>query len=148
MAKKTPPPKNSEPKPIKYSDKSAGQPEMQRIFNDIKAMLEPYEQGAIKKFGGEGGQFSLISFKEVEINSRKKSELWFAGLLIQKGYVGFYFMPVYVEPEKKPLFGAELLKTLKGKSCFHIKSADPVIYSQIEQALQLGYQDWQKKGWV
>ena len=148
MAKQQESQKGSEQKPIKYSDKSAGQPEMIRIFNDLHAMLSPYEKGSIKKFGGEGGQVSLISFKEVQIEGRKKSELWFAGLLIQKGYVGFYYMPVYVEPEQKKIFGPELLKTLKGKSCFHIKTADPVIYSQIEEALKLGYEEWQKKGWV
>jgi hypothetical protein len=140
--------KSTEPKPVKYADKSAGQPEMVKIFDDIHAMLAPYEMGSIKKIGGKGGQVSLISTKEVEIAGRKKSELWFAGLLIQKGYVGFYFMPVYAEPEKKPLFGTELLKTLKGKSCFHIKSADPIIYAQIEEALKLGYGEWRKNGWV
>jgi hypothetical protein len=148
MAKSSTTKKSTEPKPIKYTDKSADQPEMIKIFNDLHAMLTPYEKGSLKKFGGEAGQVSLISTKEVEIAGRKKSDLWFAGLLIQKGYVGFYFMPVYVEPEKKRLFGAELLKTLKGKSCFHIKSADPLIYSQIEQALKLGYEEWRKNGWV
>ena len=148
MAKSSPTKKSTAPKPIKYADKSAGQDEMIKIFNDLHQMLTPYESGSVKKMGGEGGQVSLISHKEVEIAGRKKSELWFAGLLIQKGYVGFYFMPVYVEPEKKRLLGAELLKTLKGKSCFHIKSADPVIYSQIEQALRLGYEEWRKNGWV
>ena len=147
MAKTSAPRKSGEIKPIKYSDKSAGQPEMVKIFNDLEAMLAPYEKGSIKKIGG-AGQLSLVSFREVEIAGRKKSELWFAGLLIQKGYVGFYYMPVYVQPEKKSMLGAELLKTLKGKSCFHIKSADPVIYAQIEQALKLGYEDWEKNGWV
>src|SRR5215203_5197480 len=133
--------KSTEPRPVKYADKSAGQPEMIKIFNDLHAMLAPYEIGSIKKIGGEGGQVSLISTKEVEIAGRRKSELWFAGLLIQKGYVGFYFMPVYVEHAKKRLLGEELVKTLKGKSCFHIKSANPVIYGQIKEALKLGYEE-------
>jgi hypothetical protein len=146
MGKQTP--KSKEPAPIKYSDKSAGQPEMVRIFNDLSILLAPYEKGSIKKIGGQAGQFSLISGKEVEIAGRKQSELWFASLLIQKGYVGFYFLPVYVRPGFKDLVGKELLKTLKGKSCFHIKSADPVVYQQIEQALALAYEEWEKAGWV
>ncbi|HSB92050.1 MAG TPA: hypothetical protein VLC28_02990, partial [Flavitalea sp.] len=118
------------------------------IFNDIQFMLAPYEKGSVTKVGGQGGQVSLISFKDVEIAGRKRSELCFSSLLIQKGYVGFYFMPVYVEPEMKAVLGAELLKTLKGKSCFHIMSRSPVIYAQIGEALKFGYQEWVKKGWI
>jgi hypothetical protein len=54
-------------------------------------------------------------------------------------------MPIYSDPHIGDVFGAELLKTLKGKSCFHIKKADPLIYSQIEQALAHGYQLYQER---
>jgi hypothetical protein len=40
----------------------------------------------------------LVGEKPVEVLGRKKDELWFASALIQKGYVGFYYMPVYGDP--------------------------------------------------
>lgn len=124
---------------IKYEDKSAGQPELVPIFNSIKKLLLPYEKGSISIRGGDGGQIILVSNKPVEINGKKRDELWFAALLVQKGYIGFYFMPVYSKPEINEVFKPELLKCLKGKSCFHIKKADAVIYAQIEEALAKGY---------
>lgn len=133
---------------IKYSDKSAGQPELVPIFNTIKQLLLPYEKGSIKVRGGEGGQMMLVSNKPIEVNGKKRDELWFAGLLVQKGYVGFYFMPVFTKPEVKEIFKPELLKCLKGKSCFHIKKADPLIYAQIEEALEKGYLAHRKRGWL
>lgn len=133
---------------IKYTDKSAGQPELAPIFENIKKLLLPYAKGTITITGGDGGQMSLVSKKAVEIEGRKKPELWFAGLLVQKGYVGFYFMPVYTSSEMKSLFEPELLKCLKGKSCFHIKKDDPVIYSQIADALKKGYEVYKQNGWV
>ena len=42
-----------------------------------------------------GGQAILINHQPVEIDGRKKPEMWFAGVLVQKGYVGLCFMHVW-----------------------------------------------------
>ncbi|TGL60715.1 DUF1801 domain-containing protein [Leptospira sarikeiensis] len=142
--------KTSKPakKGIKYQDKSPGQPELVPIFNSLKKLMKPYKKGSIKERGGTGGQYGLVSEMEIEIKGKKKPEVYFAGLLVQKGYVGFYFMPVYAKPEMKRIFQPELLKCLKGKSCFYIKKKDPIIFSQIKDALKLGYEEFKKKGWA
>lgn len=146
-AKKSP--RRTEAKPIKYTDKSAGQPELINIFNELVKLMEPFEKGSIKKSGGKEGQFGLTSKKAVEMASGKKmDEVWFAGLLIQKGYVGFYFMPVYDSPELKSELHPELLKCLKGKSCFHIKKMNEEVAEQVKEALQKGYDLYKKKGWI
>lgn len=111
------------PTGYKYADKSAGQPELPPIFEALKELLTPYVKGSIVMRGGSGGQVALVSEKEIWVEGKKKPELHFAAVLIQKGYVGFYFMPVYSDPERKELFAPELLKLLKGKACFHIKKA-------------------------
>jgi len=159
MPTKTNSKKASQPKPdndsdkrksktgIKYTDKSPGQPQLILIFEAIKKLLLPYEKGTMK-LSSAGGQVVLISKKPVEIFGRKKDELWFASALVQKGYVGFYYMPVYGDPKVKELIKPELLKCLKGKSCFHIKKYDEQILSQIEHALNIGHGLWQKRGWI
>jgi hypothetical protein len=132
---------------VKYNDKSAGQPELTPIFEAIKKLLLPYEKGTMKLICS-GGQAVLISKKPVEILGRKRDELWFASALVQKGYVGFYYMPVYGDPTMKQLIEPELLKCLKGKACFHIKKHDKEIFSQIKDALKAGYGLWHKRGWL
>ena len=132
---------------IKYSDKSPGQPELTPIFEAIKKLLLPYKEGTMK-LTSSPGQVVLISKKPVEILGRKKNELWFASALVQKGYVGFYYMPVYGDSRVKQLIKPELLKCLKGKSCFHIKRYDAEILSQIQDALGVGYTLWRKMGWL
>ncbi len=145
--KKTP--RKTEAKPIKYADKSAGQPELIPIFNELMKLMLPFEKGSIEKKGGKDGQFSLISKKTVEIAPGKKmDEVWFSGLLVQKGYVGFYFMPVYASPELKTELHPELLKCLKGKSCFHIKKMNDEVAEQVKEALKKGYDLYKKKGWI
>jgi len=132
---------------IKYTDKSPGQQNLTPIFEAIKKLLLPYEKETMK-LSSSGGQVALISKKPVEILGRKKDELCFASALVQKGYVGFYYMPVYGDPKVKELISPELLKCLKGKSCFHIKSYDKKIFSQIKDALTVGYSLWHKRGWL
>jgi hypothetical protein len=132
---------------IKYTDKSPGQPELTPIFEAIKKLLLPYEKGTMKLISSPG-QVVLISKKPVEILGRKRDDLWFASALVQKGYVGFYYMPVYGDPKVKELVKPGLLKCLKGKACFHIKKYDKEIISQIKDALNVGYNLWHKRGWL
>jgi hypothetical protein len=132
---------------IKYTDKSPGQPELTPIFEAMKKLLLPYEKGTMKLISSPG-QVVLISKKPVEILGRKRDDLWFASALVQKGYVGFYYMPVYGDPKVKELVKPGLLKCLKGKACFHIKKYDKEIISQIKDALNVGYNLWHKRGWL
>ena len=133
---------------IKYSDKSAGQPHLVPIFEEIKKLLRAYAKGNLVVRGGDGGQVAVVNETELIIHGKKRKEFWFAAALIQKGYVGFYFMPVYVCEPRKDSIANELMKTLKGKSCFHITKNDPLIMAQIKDALKLGYEDYKQRGWV
>ena len=133
---------------IKYSDKSAGQPQLVPIFEEIKKLLMAYAKGNLVVRGGEGGQVAVVNETELMIHGKKRKEFWFAAALVQKGYVGFYFMPVYVCEPRKNAIPNELMKTLKGKSCFHITKNDPLIMAQIKDALKLGYEDYKQRGWV
>ncbi|MHB8088757.1 MAG: DUF1801 domain-containing protein, partial [Anaerolineaceae bacterium] len=89
------------------------------IFNQLKALFQEFSPPLLHKVDDES-HFDLWSFKDLVIEGRKRKEVYFAGLIIQKSYVGFYYMPVYAEPEIKQFFKPELLSRLKGKSCFHI----------------------------
>lgn len=134
---------------IKYADKSAGQPELMVIFEAIKKMAVPYHgKGDMVMHAGTGGQFNLVNHKPVVIAGREKKELWFISSLIQKGYVGFYYMPIYGSNEMRKQFSPEFMKCLKGKCCFHIKKNDPLIMKDIEKAFKVGYKAYKDRGWI
>lgn len=140
--------KPSSAKPIKYVDKSPGQPQLSIVFDNIKALMKLYEKGTIKERGEKPGAYGLVSEKQVEAAGRKLDEMYFAGIIVQKGYVGFYYMPVYLIEEVKEQLKPELLKCLKGKSCFYIRKNDPIIIDQIKEALEIGYDSYKKRGWA
>lgn len=121
--------------------------DLQGIFETLKKELAVYQPPFQPKNDTER-YFDLWSFKDLVIEGRKRKEVYFAGVVGYKDYVGFYFMPVYASPEMKALFKPELLKLLKGKSCFHVKKLNEELILQIRQVLAEGFAQYQKSGWV
>lgn len=117
------------------------------IFSNLKALLKLYQPPLVAKVEDEK-RYDLVSIKDVVIEGRKRTEVYFASIIIQKDYVGFYFMPVYNSPEMKNLFQPELLALLKGKSCFHIRRLDNHLHDQIKIALEEGFTLYKTRGWV
>lgn len=118
------------------------------IFQTIRASLQPYAVMGFDNRVNSETTYDLWSNKNVVIEGKKRDEVFFASVVIQKGHVGFYFMPVYAEPDLKTVFDENLLKLLKGKSCFHLKALDEVLLSQIEDALAEGFKIYKEKAWV
>ena len=121
--------------------------DLNQIFETVKSLLNDYQPPYTPHMQDET-HFDLWSHKDLVIDGRKRKEIFFVGLIIQKGYVGFYYMPVYAEPEMKSIFAPELLKLLKGKSCFHIKKLDDALIQQIRHALADGHALYLERGWV
>lgn len=118
-----------------------------KIFKKLKPLLEKLKPPLFSKHD-DVRYFDLWSQKDIVIDGRKKNEVSFAAIIIQKNYVGFYFMPIYIEAEMKNIFAPELLKLLKGKSCFYIKKLDEALLSQIDDALKAGFELYRKRGWL
>jgi hypothetical protein len=124
-----------------------GPAEQKAIFQALRGLLERYQPPLVPKMD-DARRFDLWSKKDLVIDGRKRTEVYFAGVIIQKSYVGFYYMPVYTSPEMKKLFAPELLALLKGKSCFHIKSLDRRLLAQVKAVLAAGFRLYKKRGWV
>jgi hypothetical protein len=117
------------------------------VFHRLKLILKEYEGPFTPRFDLDS-KYDLWSFKDVVIEGRRRKEVYFAGLIIQRRYVGFYYMPVYASTELKDVFEPELLRLLKGKSCFHIKELDENLEDQIRNALKAGLELYKKRGWI
>jgi len=71
-----------------------------------------------------------------------------AAAILQKGYVGFYLMCIYMNEGARNQLSPALLKLLKGKTCFHVNRLDEGLEKDIEAALVLGTKSYQERGWV
>ena len=117
------------------------------IFKRLKKILKKYEDPLIAKFDLYS-KYDLWSIKNVVIAGKKKKEVFFTSIIIQSKYVGFYYMPIYTDIQLKKTFNPELLKLLKGKSCFHVKVLDESLEQQIDEALKIGHELYRKRGWI
>lgn len=118
------------------------------IFQTIRAVLQPYATLGFNNRVNSETTYDLWSDRSVVIEGKKRNEVQFAAVMIHKAHVGFYYMPVYAEPEMKQIFDPAMLKLLKGKSCFHIIKLDDILLGHIEDALAEGYRLYKEKGWV
>lgn len=119
-------------------------------FDRLRPLLERYSPPLAAREGAvrDKRDYQLYSEKEVEIDGRRRDEIFFAGLIQQKGYVGLYYMPVYAEPELADVFEPELLKLRKGKSCFHVKRLDAETLRRVDDALEKGFALYRERGWI
>ncbi|MDR3681303.1 MAG: hypothetical protein P4L41_15160 [Flavipsychrobacter sp.] len=123
--------------------------ELLRIFLTLKNELKLYEKGAVKARFDMEGKYELVSEKEgIMALGKPRKEMDFSALIVQSGYVGFYFMPIYCSAAIRLQLSPNLLKLLKGKSCFHIKAVDDALLTDIRHALKVGFEGYKKLSWV
>ena len=119
------------------------------IFNALKKEVQPYEKGVIKARINIEGKYELWTEKPgMFAAGRMRPEIGFVTIILQSSYVGFYYMPIYTCLDVRNKLPLELLKLLKGKACFHIKTADKELLKNINQAMKVGYEAYKKNGWA
>ncbi|MCH7718923.1 MAG: DUF1801 domain-containing protein [Chloroflexi bacterium] len=122
-------------------------PDLTGVEQEIRALLEQYAPPLEVRTDAIGG-YHLWSVKDIIVEGRKKKDVYFAGVIPRKGYIGFYYMPVYTNPERKAMLKPELLALLKGMSCFHVRHLEPPLKKQIKDALASGFKLYKQRGWV
>jgi hypothetical protein len=118
----------------------------QELEKLLKQYMPPFKPGGFTVRGKPS--FHLAAPELVAIPGAyggKPTELNMASLILQKGYVGFYLSGI---PEMRKKLSPELLKLLKGKACFHLKTLDDGLRKGIKEALELGTNRFKDRGWV
>ncbi|MDQ8004111.1 MAG: hypothetical protein REI64_04870 [Pedobacter sp.] len=118
------------------------------IFQTVRAAMQPYETLGFNSRINSDTEYDLWSDKNVTLMGKQRNEIYFAGLKIMKSSVTLHFMLIYIQPEVKELLHPDLLKLLKGKSCFHIKKLDETLMDHIAIALEVGYKAYKQNEWV
>jgi len=126
---------------------------LETIFDSLHQLLSRYAPPLKTKSGTVRGKkdFQLTIPKAVVVPGAyedKPVEVGLAAIILQKGYVGFYFMPIYIEPALKKKLAPSLTKLLQGKTCFHIKKLDEDLLGHVKAALEEGMKHYKQRGWL
>lgn len=129
-------------------------PSLEAVFDDIVAIMKrhapPFRTDVQCMVRGKKA-FQLTVPKPVAIPGSyggKPVDLQLAAAILQKDYVGFYLMCIYMSDGAKKKISPALLKLLRGKTCFHIKALDDGLRKDIDAALQAGIKGYRERGWA
>lgn len=109
----------------------------------LRAILTPYASQMIVTADGPNG-FSLDT-RHILPN---KQPLFFGSVKVQKNYVSFYLMPVYVFPEILSGISENLRKRMQGKSCFNFRQVDPDLFNELAALTRAGFERYQAAGYI
>lgn len=113
------------------------------VFNELRSILIPFASQMVVTADAVDG-YSLDT-RHILPN---KQPLFFAGIKVQKNYVSFYLMPVYVFPDLLGGISQELHHRMQGKSCFNFKQNDPKLFAELALLTRAGFERYQSAGYI
>jgi len=103
------------------------------IFDQLKSILKPYAKNLTITADTVRG-YSL----DGPYSEKYQKTLFFGATQIQKNYVSFYLMPVYMFPDLLKGISPELKRHMQGKSCFNFKKIEPELFKELKELTRLG----------
>ena len=113
------------------------------VFSKLKDILTPY-----------AGHLDVVldDTENYHLNTRhimkNKKPLFFGAVNINKSYISFHLMPVYVNPSLLDSMSDQLRKRMQGKSCFNFKSKDDALFEELESLTRSGFQFYIDEGYI
>ena len=102
------------------------------VFEQLKSILKPYAKNLTVTADTATG-YSL----DGPYSEKYKKVIFFGAAQIQKNYVSFYLMPVYMFPDLLKGISPELRKHMQGKSCFNFKKVEPELFKELKELTRL-----------
>jgi hypothetical protein len=127
---------------------------LESVYLELEKLLKnhapPFRTDVACMSGGKKS-FQLTVPQKVAVPGAyggKPVDLMMAAVILQKDFVGFYLMCIYMNDEVKKKLSPSLLKLLKGKTCFHVRKLDDGLRKNIVAALELGTKVYRSRGWI
>lgn len=113
------------------------------IFKKLKSILFPYADKMTLVVDNQSEFFLNTNFI-----MKNKKPLYFCSVKINKNYVSYHLMPVYVSPNLLDPISNDLKKRMQGKSCFNFKKIDQDLFNELSLLTKEGYKFYQQEGYL
>ena len=117
--------------------------EFQDIFTALRNILNEHEKKLVLVNDKPDNYYLNTAFI-----MKNKKPMYFGATIINKNYVSFHLMPVYVNPGLLKDMSSELKKRMQGKSCFNFKKMDKDLFKELEKITKAGFSDYKKQGYL
>ena len=116
-------------------------PELSTVYAALHRIMAPYAAKLDTK--RDDGAELYIDTRHIQKNNRP---LFFGAVRMQKSYVGYHLMPVYVNPMLLAQVSPALLARMQGKSCFNFRTIDRALLKELAALTKEGYESYVKQG--
>lgn len=114
-----------------------------KVFDRLKGLLEEISGDLVVTID-EPDHYYL----DTRYIMKNNKPLFFAAVKINKRYVSFHLMPVYVFPELLTGISKELKQRMQGKSCFNFTQVDESLFEQLKGLMLQGMDAYEKAGYI
>lgn len=112
-------------------------------FNELKKIMQPFSSNLVCVSDKEG-DYHL----DADFLMKNKKPLFFGAVKINKSYVSYHLMPVYVNPLLLEGVSGELKKRMQGKSCFNFKVYDQAIFEELATLTRKSFQYYLDENYI
>jgi hypothetical protein len=116
-------------------------PEFRELFSLLREMLLEYEPH-LKVVDDEPGKYYLNG----GYSEKHGKDSFFGAAIIQKNYVSYYLMPVYMFPDLLEGISPELMRRMQGKSCFNFTRVDEKLLGELKRLTKKSFIRLNKEG--
>ena len=119
------------------------------IFERMKSLLKKQcPPMVISK--DDKNNYELIGNKPVPYGSTKKivPGMFFVSIVLNKTMVSLHFFPMYMRKDLFEPLVPNMIKLLKGKTCFNIKDVNEINEKELDALLSRGVDAWKKSGFM
>ncbi len=116
--------------------------EFQAVFHDLKNILLSYAKKLVLK-NDEANDFHV----DTKFILKNKKPMYFGSVKINKNYVSFHLMPVYIFSTLIKDISPELKRRMQGQSCFNFKSIDIALFKELTELAKNGYIQYKDSGY-
>jgi len=113
------------------------------VFQSLKEILAPYAKELVIVTDQDDNFYLDTSFL-----MKNKKPMYFGSIKVNKKYVSFHLMPVYVFPDLLKGISPELRRRMQGKSCFNFKTVDSQLFKELSQLTKSGFAEYKKAGYL
>lgn len=115
----------------------------QPLFEQLKNIIAPYADALTCTVDGP-----TLFYLETTHIMKSKKPLFFGSVKINKNYVSYHLMPVYVFPELLTDISPKLKRRMQGKSCFNFRVTDQVLFDELATLTEASYQQYSAAGYI
>ena len=117
--------------------------EKDAVFDRLKRLFSPY----LEHLDCSEDKADAYNLNTRHLMKNKKP-LYFGGVKINKSFVSYHLMAIYVFPELTEVISDDLGNRLKGKSCFNIPALNDTLVTELETLTRICFDRYQAEGYI